>query len=76
MITVVAQTTTESQFYILVAILVGIFGILGLFVKGLWTLMGGVFQQLEATRSNTEAIKNLTERMAKVEAKQEALLNA
>lgn len=57
-----------SHFSTIVVLLVGILTIVGMLWKMVKTASKAVYLQLEATRENTRAIRELSKRLAKVEA--------
>lgn len=65
--TTLATSTSTAHFAIIVAILVGIVGMLSTFLKGAWTFFSSVNAQIEAIRVNSEAIQRLNTRMDHVE---------
>lgn len=68
-----AATTSTEHFSIIVAILVGIVGMLSTLLKGAWTFFAGINAQLEAIKINSEAISRMNTRMDRIEQKLEAL---
>jgi hypothetical protein len=64
----IATSTSTAHFAVIVAILVGIVGMLSTFLKGAWTFFSALNAQLDAIRVNSEAIRALTVRMDRVEA--------
>jgi hypothetical protein len=56
-----------SHFSTLVILMVGVFTIVGMLWKTVKTAIGVVYAQVEATKENTKAIHELSERMERVE---------
>jgi|HubBroStandDraft_1064217.scaffolds.fasta_scaffold1453539_1 hypothetical protein len=65
---VIAASSSTAHFAVIVAILVGIVGMLSSVLKGAWTFFSSVNIQLEAIRINSEAIARMNTRMDRVEA--------
>jgi type II secretory pathway component PulJ len=65
---VIATSSSTAHFAVIVAILVGIVGMLSSVLKGAWTFFSSVNIQLEAIRVNSEAIARMNTRMDRVEA--------
>jgi hypothetical protein len=59
--------TSTGRFGILVALLVGIFTLIGMISRVLWKGFSLVSAQLIATRENTKEIKELSKRMERME---------
>lgn len=66
--TLIATSTSTAHFAVIIAILVGIMGMLSTILKGAWTFFTSVNAQLEAIRVNSEAIQRLNTRMDRIEA--------
>jgi hypothetical protein len=59
--------TSTGRFSILVALLVGIFSLIGMISRVLWKGFSLVSAQLIATKENTKEIKELNKRMDRME---------
>lgn len=65
----IATSTSTAHFAVIIAILVGIVGMLSTLLRGLWIVFAGINTQLTAIRVNSEAIHRLNRRMDHVEEK-------